>query len=222
MILWIKMFEFANVRKPSLRRKRKAELNHNGSIGDRDMAKQALPSPKTLRQLLNYNPENGKFLWRHRDRTFFNSDRAQRSWNSRFAGAEAFTAKGRQGYFSMVCGKNILAHRAAFAMVHGFWPDSQIDHIDGNRFNNSAHNLRNATPSQNRANTKSLRTYGAGWKGVFKSRSKWRAKISHNGKSINLGTFRCETAAAISYYKEAIATHGEYAFTNLGSRIIYE
>ena len=49
--------------------------------------------------------------------------------------------------------RNILVHRAVYAWFHDYIPPKmQIDHRDGNRYNNSIDNLRLATAAENRAN----------------------------------------------------------------------
>ena len=49
--------------------------------------------------------------------------------------------------------RQILTHRAVYAWHHGYIPPRmQIDHIDGDRYNNHIDNLRLATAAENRAN----------------------------------------------------------------------
>lgn len=48
-----------------------------------------------------------------------------------------------QGYYTVpILGKYYLVHRIIYTMFHGDISDSEIDHLDGNRSNNSISNLR--------------------------------------------------------------------------------
>ena len=49
-------------------------------------------------------------------------------------------------------GKSVLAHRLAWALHYGEWPDGAIDHINGIKTDNRLCNLRLATRAQNQQN----------------------------------------------------------------------
>jgi hypothetical protein len=68
-----------------------------------------------------------------------------------------------------------------------------VDHIDRNKRNNKIDNLRSVTSQENNFN----RTC----KGSFynKLNKNWRAQISINNKTINIGTFKTEEEAIQSY-----------------------
>lgn len=61
-----------------------------------------------------------------------------------------------KGYIQVSAGRgvNILAHRLAWLIYYGEWPEDQIDHIDGCRSNNSILNLREADNGVNGRNKK--------------------------------------------------------------------
>ena len=86
-------------------------------------------------------------------------------------------------------GRNLRGHRIVFAMTHGYWPPGEIDHIDGDRGNNSPSNLREVTVEQNRWNRKTPLTNKSGVKGVRwdPAGKKWKAVIVIHGRSIHLG-----------------------------------
>lgn len=103
-------------------------------------------------------------------------------------------------------------------MLHIFiMGEPYIDHIDGNGLNNQKENLRKATPTQNRRNTR-RRTIGytSKYKGVYwnKNENKWRVAIYVNYKSKHLGYFLSELDAAKAYDKAAIELFSDFALTN--------
>jgi len=98
--------------------------------------------------------------------------------------------------------------------MHKFLTGFNItDHKDGNGLNNQRCNLREASHSQNMANTTKKAVRTSRYKGVSwdRFRNKWRVTV--RGKA--LGRFDCETKAAIVYDKNAIRVFGEFANPNL-------
>lgn len=79
-----------------------------------------------------------------------------------------------------------VAQRAGLA-VGG----AQVDHVDGDRLNNTRPNLRVVGPAQNQHNRRNKRTGSSQFKGVSwsKSQRKWRATIVVAGKQVWLGDF---------------------------------
>lgn len=153
------------------------------------MAFKALPSPEVLRQLLRYEPETGKLFWRERDPSVFVGASA---WNGRLSGKEAFTALDSKGYRrGCIFNSSYAAHRIIWTLWHGCPPPDQIDHINGDRQDNSLRNLRAATPSENMRNKRRSRTNSSGRTGVSwsKSAGAWIATIAAGGLQVHLGTF---------------------------------
>ena len=72
-------------------------------------------------------------------------------------------------------------------------PDNklQVDHIDNNRSHNNLINLRWATNKENQQNASLSSKNTSGVKGVVwcKTKKQWTARITINGKRINLGSF---------------------------------
>ena len=104
------------------------------------------------------------------------------------------------GYIGVLIeGKRYLAHRIAWALHHGAWPDDQIDHINGDKTDNRISNLREATNAQNGKNYGFNRANTSGVKGVSwcKDTGKWRAVIRYEGASKSLGRYDTVEQAAL-------------------------
>lgn len=102
-------------------------------------------------------------------------------------------------------------HHLIWESVHGAVPDGlEIDHIDGNRYNNSILNLRLIQHDQNCQNRQKAHIQSkSGVKGVHydKANKKWVAVIGRNGKRIFLGRFDNIEEAKIAYAKGAAIHH---------------
>lgn len=99
------------------------------------------------------------------------------------------------------------AHRIAWAMVFGYWPEG-LDHQDGNGLNNRIGNLREATGRDNGQNRSRSTNNTSGTTGVLwlKNCKKWRAGIKVDNKYRSLGSFlnfedavRARKAAEVEY-----------------------
>lgn len=120
-----------------------------------------------------------------------------------------------RGYSRTRIGRRmIFDHRIVFKMYNGFCPDN-IDHIDGVRSNNSIHNLRPATLSQNQWNMR-IRETELSFKGVYldKRRNRYGARIKKNGIMTYLGMYSNPIDAAKAYDSAAVVMFGEFAATN--------
>ena len=135
------------------------------------------------REVLEYIPETGQLFWLWRDN-------ARRSWNTRYAGQEAFrvTDRYRQG---RIDGHPYYAHRVIWLIMTGDWPEGDIEHIDRDRTNNRWKNLRDTSHAENMHNAGMFSTNTSGVKGVCwsKQREKWRARITIHGKAWSLGLY---------------------------------
>ena len=107
------------------------------------------------------------------------------------------------------------AHRLVFMYHHGYLPE-QVDHIDGNKLNNSIENLRAANNSVNMMNRGFMKNNTSGSKNVFwcKDYQKWRVAVRINKKLRSFGRFEdLELAELVAvearnkYHKE-FANHG--------------
>lgn len=136
----------------------------------------------------------------------------------RFLNRKILTPNSR-GYIKVrLFGKQLQAHRIVYQMFHlidKLDPSIQIDHIDGNKTNNSPSNLRIATNAQNQMNVGIQKNSTSGFKGVCyeKDRNKWGARIFHLGKKITIGRFDSPELAYQAYVAKSIELFGEYART---------
>ena len=88
-----------------------------------------------------------------------------------------------------------------------------VDHIDTDKTNNHISNLRWATKRENNCNKPLQKNNSSGLKGVYydKRFNLWSAKIGHNNKLINLGSYNKKEDALKARLKGVLKIQGEYA-----------
>jgi hypothetical protein len=141
-----------------------------------------------LKELLNYDPETGLFVWRVTRRVK--------------AGTIAGSKHPTQHYIAIkIDGVLYKAHRLAWLYEYGIWPPNEIDHINRVRTDNRLENIRLATKAENAQNRKTRTDNSSGMTGVswHKRDKKWRVYI---GKGKYLGYFDA-LEDAIAARKEA-------------------
>ena len=161
------------------------------------------PSPSGLRELIDYDTETGALVWRVRDVSFFTDGgksalHSMRVWNAIYSNKPALSCKGLKGYFQGgILGKPYLAHRVAWAIYSGAWPEHEIDHINGKRSDNRIANLRSATSQENSKNRAISIKNTSGANGVSwrEDHSRWVASIHKNGKPKYIGSFKSKDEA---------------------------
>lgn len=170
-------------------------------------------SPSVLRELIEYNPMTGALFWRARDLRWFSCPRLHRSWNTQWAGTQAFCTPTEKGYLrGNVFRQNLKAHRVAFAVYYSRWPDVAIDHVNGNRADNRIANLREVTVSENNRNRFMPATNASGRVGVRKRDGSWVAFISDQGKKRHIGAFKCfeDAVAARQLAEQQLGYHQQH------------
>ncbi|MDY0242218.1 MAG: HNH endonuclease [Rhodospirillaceae bacterium] len=177
-------------------------------------------SVEFLRECFDVDTSTGALVWKMRPISHFCSQKEANRWNSRYAGRPALrTVWSNGGLYGEVQynGKRVHleAARVVFSLIHGTLPRAWVDHIDGNRGNNSPSNLREATPADNAKNQRGWARKrglkGAYWRG---REGKFRALITADGKRFILGDFQNEEQAHAAYCMAATKLHGE--FSNFG------
>jgi hypothetical protein len=124
-----------------------------------------------VKELLNYDPDTGVFHWRT----------ARPGANQQ---SKVGTVK-RGGYLLITIDReHVLAHRLAIFYMTGEWPQTPVDHIDGDPSNNRYANLRAVPQATNVHNQRKVRVSSkSGIMGVsYVARDDiWRARILING-----------------------------------------
>ena len=141
-----------------------------------------------LKKCLNYDPETGLF---YRE---IATARCVKIGN--IAGSVS------NGYIRIkIDGKRYQAHILAWFYVYGKLPDYEIDHIDGNRSNNSIINLRDVTKSINVQNQKKAQSdnKSTGLLGAYSSGKKYKSSIRVDGENKYLGIFETAELAHGAY-----------------------
>lgn len=109
---------------------------------------------------------------------------------------------------TQVCDKTYYLHKMIIVT------DSYVDHRNGNKLDCRRENLRLATNSQNMYNRGKTLANTSGYKGVFKNRNLWMARIKVDKKPIYIGSFATKQEAALKYDMAAKKYHGEFARLN--------
>lgn len=155
-----------------------------------------------IREFLSYDPAAGEFRWIKKPSIGVE------------AGDIAGTTSG-EGYRKIKFrGRVFRAARLAWFFVHGSLPQGLVDHRNGNKSDDRIDNLREATRSQNTANSRPRRNSKSGFKGVHfrHDLGRWQAQIKAGGTAHHLGYFATAKAASRAYDAAAIKHFGEFAF----------
>lgn len=161
-----------------------------------------------VRRDLDYNPGTGVFIWKPKTPDV-------RGWNTRYAGKEAgWEISPTRRYRSIrVAGEEHSAHRLAWLLTYGRWPEGDTDHINCDKSDNRIANLREATRSENSANRPPPAHNKSGVKGVHfeRSRQKWKAFIRKDWKMINIGRYDTKAEAIAARLEAEQRIYGEFA-----------
>ncbi len=148
-----------------------------------------------LKEILNYDPISGKFVWY--------------KWRLTSKGSMKLAGCVENGYLRIkIDGKKYLAHRLAWLYMTGKFPVYEIDHIDRSKMNNQFSNLRDVSHAHNIQNVLSPQSNNkVGLLGVHKVRDKYRSSIRVDGVLIHLGYFDNKYEAHLRYLHEKKRLH---------------
>lgn len=164
-----------------------------------------LPCKNYLQERLDYNPVSGLLFWKLKQ--IKEGDRPSRvaTWNTRYAGTEAFKKLDAQGYMQGVIDNvGYQAHRIIYKWMTGEEPQ-EIDHDNRIRTDNRWLNLKASTHTKNNQNQSLRSNNKSGITGVTwdSFANKWGVKIGN--KRIGRYT-RLEDAIAAR--EMALKSHG--------------
>lgn len=86
--------------------------------------------------------------------------------------------------------KSYMVHRLIWKWWYGYDPE-YVDHINGDKEDNRIDNLRNVDNTLNQKNSKKRKDSTTGYTGVsyHNSSKRWRARVTVNGRRIDIGGF---------------------------------
>jgi hypothetical protein len=140
-----------------------------------------------VKKILTYDPVTGELRW----------------LTGRMKGRVAGT-KNSLGYIRIVIDKRAYqAHRLALLLLTGEWPTQDVDHLNGNRSDNRAENIKKASRKENARNRHyANKNNSAGLLGAHKLRpGKWVAQKRTDAGKRYLGVFDTPEEAAAAYAK---------------------
>lgn len=145
---------------------------------------------KAIREKLRYDPETGYLHWRIKP-----SKRIK-------AGARAGRINSNGYRQVQVDGKLFYEHRVVWFLVHGRWPEDQLNHRNCDEADNRIENLEEVTTRENhqrrRRHVHDEKLCGVSFQPKRKARP-WRAQIWVDGKHINLGNYADKEEAHTAY-----------------------
>jgi len=157
------------------------------------MKGQIMITQSELKELLDYNPETGIFVWK-----------THLKQSNKYEGDSAGCLSGG-GYIAIqIKGVRHYGHRLAWLYVYGKFPDKELDHINRDKADNRISNLREVTRSENMQNVGLRKDNTSGESNISyrKDRNKYRAFVTENNKYKSLGHFETieEAKTALDNY----------------------
>jgi hypothetical protein len=180
------------------------------------MAKLDNISADYARQLLEYCPETGDLFWKYRPIEMFEDGdnsaiHACRAWNANWAGTKIRSPNFYGYYRCAIDRQRYMAHRIAWLIYYGRWPNGCIDHKNGVRTDNRIANLFDVSHAENQQNLPLRKNSKTGYIGVYWAThaQAYIAKISVKGKHIHLGQSK-DPAECAKMYLAAKAKYHTY------------
>lgn len=148
-------------------------------------------SLQRAKELFDYDSDSGDLRWRVNRLSGHNKIQA--------AAGSVAGHRHSDGYVRVkIDGVLYCAQHVIWLLKTGRYPILEIDHQDGDTYNNRWENLRPATSQENGRNRGIHRSNTSGVKGVDLHDGRWRARIIVDYKQIHLGSFlRFEDAVRV-------------------------
>ena len=155
-----------------------------------------LPTPSRIKEVLHYDQETGLLTWR-KPRPGIRP------------GTRAGYVRGDGYAYVCIDRAMCLVHRVAWAIVHGQWPQAEIDHINRDPSDNRLCNLRECTSSENKQNLGIKTNNASGYPGVswHNQKGRWRATVVLKGRQRHVGYFDSPSDAYAAYVSAKAKTH---------------
>ena len=153
-------------------------------------------SQSRLKEILDYNEFTGEFKW-------------LKSLNSRCQVGAVAGSICKNGYVLIgIDGCTYSAHRLVFLFMTGEIPEI-IDHINGIKSCNKWNNLRKASQSENRLNSKVMSNNALGVKGIcwVESRRRYKACVTINNSKNRVRKYFKELEEAVKWLNEMRLIH---------------
>ena len=177
------------------------------------------PSIEWLRDTYIYDTETGSVLYKETYGT--RGRRHKRSltvvgWIKRDK-KTGYSCRACRFYYDDGTYKHTNVSRVAWAMSKGEWPKGELDHIDGDPFNNKISNLRDVEHITNGRNQRTPTNNSSGVCGVYFDRRRgcYFASIKVNYKNMYLGSYQTLEEAAKARKKAEI----DYGFHENHGRV---
>lgn len=147
-------------------------------------------TPERLRELFEYNADTGFF-------------KRKKSGRGITVGRISGCIKA-DGYRAISVDRvQYPAHRLVLVFMTGVWPTGQIDHINGNKDDNTIKNLREVDQFTNMQNLRACQIGKTSTKllGAYKNKKSgyWYSQIKVAGKNKHLGCFKTPETAHHAY-----------------------
>ena len=126
-----------------------------------------------IQQNYNYDDRSGKLVNAKTNRVVRGEKHCKRNGKHRYLSMRAYINGQRH---------HILMHRVVWAWHNGCFPTMQLDHINGNGFDNRIENLRKVSPSENMRNMvyRWKPNAKSGLPGVYKNGSGYQIKVAQH------------------------------------------
>lgn len=148
-----------------------------------------------VRELLDYNPDNGELTWRLQT-------------SRRVKVGDVAGSAHNQGYITVgIDGVRWLTHHVVWVWWYGEMPDGDVDHINRDRSDNRISNLRCVSRSDNLLNARHKNA--TGFTGVMQvPNGRFRAAFHVKRKCTYIGTYDTAEEAHEAYAKRHIQEYG--------------